>query len=87
MPFFAVRRRRTNQAVLYSQFLCNFVVRRFQPLRGILYPYGQKRRTAQILGLWCDSVILYNFSLLPLSILYHKQLFAVKDKGVILKSE
>ena len=38
MPLFAVFVRRTFQAILYSQILCKFAVRRFQRLNGILYP-------------------------------------------------
>ena len=49
MTFPAVLVRRTIQAVLYSQFLYKFAVRRFRAFRMILYPKEEKRFTAQIL--------------------------------------
>ena len=41
MPFFAVLVWHTILSILYYQFLCNFVVRRFWRFIGKLYPKGK----------------------------------------------
>lgn len=69
--FSLVRLRHTLSGVLYYHILCKCAVRRFWRFCVNLYPFGVKRLIGAFLPVSCDSVTLYNFSLLSLYTLYH----------------